>query len=185
MPPAVFPYRVSVIRRSLIKNAVFVAIGSVYFAVASPLQWHWVDVAMLAGICFYSARLAYDIVRMTRPLPILIIDDHGVRDPALGNMLVPWQAIKEIRIGRFRGLGQLFLIAASEHLTANPGGIVLRLANWIKGARAGRKSADMALPMSPSVALDATLDDIVAAIQARPQASAIAIVEAGAGPTSS
>lgn len=177
MPPTTFPYRASVIKRSLWSNAALVALGGLYFMMARPLQWHWVDIAMLLGFCFYSVRFLYDIVRMNRPLPAVIIGDDGLRDPALGGILIPWAAIKEIRIGRARGLAQLFLIANSERLTEDPSSIALKLANWARGARAGQKSADMALPMSPSVALEAPLNDVLQDIRARPSAASIVITE--------
>jgi hypothetical protein len=183
MPPVTFPYRASVIRRSLWVNAAFVALGLFYFAVARPLKWTWVDVAMLVGLVFYGTRCIYDAVRLMRPIPAVIIDDDGLRDPALGNLLIPWAAIKEIRVDRMRGLSQLFLIAESERLSASPGGAALKFVNWIRGARAGRKSTDMALPMSPSVALEAGMDEILATIRARPQCTYIQISDSHPGAT--
>ncbi len=183
MPPVSFPYRASVIRRSLWVNAAFVALGLFYFAVARPLKWTWVDVAMLLGLAFYGARGLYDAVRLTRPMPVVVIGADGLRDPALSDLLIPWAAIKEIRVDRMRGLSQLFLIAESERLSASPGGAALKFANWIRGARAGRKSTDMALPMSPSVALEAGMDEILAAIRARPQSASIQISDSHPGAT--
>jgi len=185
MPPTRFPYRASVVRRSLYVNAALVALGLFYFVAARPLQWHWVDFAMLLGLVFYGVRFLHDVVRLSRPLPALVIGDDGLSDPALSGQPIPWEAIREIRVGRVRGLGQLFLIAESERLPTSPGGVAIKFANWVRGARPGRKSADMALPMSPSVALEATMDDVVAAIRARPRGTTIPIVEAQPGTTAS
>lgn len=182
MPPISFPYRASVIRRSLWVNAAFVALGLLYFVIARPLKWHFVDVAMLLGLVFYAARALYDVVRLMRPMPAIVMSDDGLRDPALGDALIPWNAIKEIRVGRMRGLGQLFLIADSQHLSASPGGPTLRFANWVRGARAGQQGADFVLPMSPTVALEAGTDDLIAAIRARPLSAVLEISDAGATP---
>jgi len=158
-------------------NAVLVALGLVYFVIARPLQWHWVDMAMLAGLCFYGARFLYDLVRIVRPLPAVTISDDGLRDPALGNVLIPWSAIKEIRISRVRGLGQLFLIADAERLSASPGSVAIKLANWVRGARAGRKGPDMALPMTPSAALEAPFETVLQEVRTRSSPASVAITE--------
>ncbi len=78
MPPISFPYRTSVIRRSLWANAAFVALGLLYFVVARPLKWHFVDVAMLLGLVFYAARTLYDVVRLMRPMPAIVMSDDGL-----------------------------------------------------------------------------------------------------------
>jgi len=177
MPPTEYPYRAHILRRRVWASSFVVAMGGLYFAAGRPIQWTWLDIAMLAIVSLYAVRLAYNLVGLTQPPPKVIISDEGLRDPALGGGLISWSAIKEIKISRSRGLWQLFLVAGSERLSFDPGGPALRIANRLRGARAGRKGPDVALAMTPSAALDAVLDDLLQDIRSRPSAASIAITE--------
>lgn len=181
MPPTEYPYRAHIVRRRVWASAFVVAMGALYLAAARPIQWTWVDIAMLAIVSLYAVRLAYNLVGLIQPPPQVIISDEGLRDPAIGSALIPWPAIKEIKVSRSRGLWQLFLVADSERLSFDPGGLAIRIANLVRGARAGRKGPDIALAMTPSAALDASVDDVLQDIRSRPSASSIAITESGSG----
>jgi hypothetical protein len=183
MPPTEYPYRAHILRRRVWASAFVVGMGALYFLAARPIQWRWFDITMLAIVGLYAVRLAYSLVGLRQPPPKVIISGEGLRDPALGSALIPWSAIKEIKVSRSRGLWQLFLVADSQRLSFDPGGLSLRIANRIRGARAGRRGPDIALAMTPSAALDAALDDVLQDIRSRPSAASIAIDESGTSPS--
>jgi len=176
MPPTEFAFKKSLIKRRIWISGVLVAVAAAYFALAGLTFQHWMDALVLLALGLYSYRLVRDLVRLSRPTPAVIITDEGLKDPGLNSVLIPWGAIKEIRVSAPGKLaGQLFLIADAAELQADPGTFAIRMANWIRGARAGRKGPDMALAMTPVVALDARLDDILRDIRSRAPAASIPI----------
>lgn len=176
MPPTEFAFKKSIIKRRIWISGAIVAVATAYFALAGLAFQHWMDALVLIAMGLYSYRLVRDLVRLGRPMSTVIISDEGLRDPGLGSVLIPWAAIKEIRASApGRLAGQLFLIAESAGFQADPGTFPIRVANWIRGARAGRKGRDLVLAMTPVVALDARLDDILKDIRSRAPTAAIPI----------
>jgi len=180
MPPTEFTFKRSLIKRRIWISGAIVAVATAYFALAGLSFQHWTDALVMLALGLYSYRLVRDLVRLGRPTPAVIISDEGLKDPGLGSVLIPWAAIKQIRVSAPGKLaGQLFLIADPARFQADPGTFPIRAANWIRGARAGRKGRDMVLAMTPVVALEARLDDILGDIRSRAPTAAIPLHHSG------
>jgi hypothetical protein len=153
------------------------ALACLAYAASSGLTYSVPDFILLAviGVAFYRIYESLAIL-MTRT-PAIVISDDGVRDAMLGDTLIPWTAITEIKtVAPDNGLavGLLLMVDAAQ-LRSIPGPISGRIINFLSGARAGRVNRRIALLMTPVAALDATLGDLLDQIRARTSAASIPI----------
>jgi hypothetical protein len=161
-----FQYSDRIIRRKLWINTGIAMTGVVYAAVYG-LSHSLFDFFVLAMIGLALHRVYRSFVILTTRMPAIVISDDGLRDAHLGDILIPWTAISEVRTVAPDGLavGLLLMVDATQ-LRQIPGPITGRIINFIAGARPGRSNRRMALLMTPAAALDTTLTELIDNIRA-------------------
>lgn len=176
MEPARFDYSEGVIRRKLWINSTLAVIGFVYAALSGP-TWSVFDAAVLIVIALSVYRLYDSALILHKRMPAIMVSDDGLYDAHLGGTLIPWGAIREIRaiaIGNRMGTGLLLMVDAAQ-LRRIPGPLTSQIANIAVGAWPGRAGRQMILLMTPAIALNASLGDILDQIRARRLAARIPI----------
>jgi hypothetical protein len=177
MGPTQFQYRALIIKRKLGINTGLCALGIAY-AAAYGLTYSVPDFVVLTVIGVALYRIYDTLTILVTGAPAIVISDDGVRDALLGDMLIPWTAISEIKtIAPANGfaIGLLLMVDAAQ-LRSIPGPISGRIVNFLSGARPGRVNRRMALLMTPAAALDTTLSELIDQIRARASAARIPIL---------
>ena len=132
-------------------------------------------VLTLIGLSLY--RMYWSLLILWKKLPAIVINDDGLRDAHLGDVLIPWTAIREIKTitpENGLGIGLLLMVDAAQFRTI-PGPISGRIINFFTGVRPGRSNRRMALLMTPVIALDTTLTELLGQIRARDLAASIPV----------
>lgn len=166
MKPTCFDYKKSLIRRRIWISSVFIFIGILGLGLDGlSLSYSTGLYIFVAG--FYAYRVIRDVILLFRSAPAVTISDEGIQDAHFGNVLIPWTAITEIKTsspGKSFG-SMIVLIAEASQIETSPGPLPVRFANWVIGANSQKENKQMALPMTVTVALDATLDHLLDAIR--------------------
>jgi hypothetical protein len=179
MGPTQFQYSLCIIQRKLGINTALAAIGLTYAAIWG-LTYSLIDFLVLGLIGLSLHRAYQSLLILTKRRPAIVISDDGLRDAHLGNILIPWAAIREIKaIAPDDGMaiGLLLMVDAAQFRSI-PGPLAGRIINFVTGARPGRPNRRMALLMTPAVALDVTLADLLEQIRSRCPAAGIPISRA-------
>lgn len=166
-------YSAGIIRRKLWINT-WISVAGVVYAAVCGLSYSLFDFFVLAIIGLALHRAYRSFVILASRMPAIVISDDGLRDAHLGDILIPWSAISEVRTVAPDGLavGLLLMVDATQFRSI-PGPITGRIINFITGARPGRSNRRMALLMTPAAALDATLAELIDHIRARSPATRI------------
>jgi hypothetical protein len=61
--------------------------------------------------------------------------------------------------------GAVIFFLDAEKMDWMPGAIQLRMANWIRGVRAGQSEKQIVLMLTPSIALRVSFDELINAIE--------------------
>lgn len=180
MGPTQFQYSALIIKRKLGINTVLAGGGFLY-AATYGLTYAVPDFIVLTVIGIALYRIYQSLAILMTGTPAIVISDDGVRDAMLGDVLIPWAAISEIRtIAPDNGLAVgLMLMVDAAQLRSIPGPISGRVINFLSGARPGRINRRMALLMTPVAALDVTIVELVDQIRARASATRIPIQRDG------
>lgn len=176
MEPSVFYFSARLIwRRVAVKGGILMLVAIyIYYAPWPPSDW-WDYAIAVIGVLYLV-----EFVRALRialgPRPSLIISDEGIRDPKIGDFFIPWSAIKKIQTinnpkSMFAGAAILAETRAIDFRKLSP------LYRYALGLRrgSGKKLAETPLLMTSPAALENSLDDLLEAIAARPNAAGIAI----------
>ncbi|CFX46919.1 protein of unknown function [Candidatus Filomicrobium marinum] len=167
MNPIHFAYDNRIIWRTIIISALLVAGAvSVVLIEKDPSFPQWLYYVVVLAIPIYAFKLIRAVLKIVQPAPAITISDSGIRDASWGRTTVPWQAIlriKETRVSRKLG-GVIFFLDA-EKMDWMPGPIQLKLANWIRGVRAGQPGEQIVLMLTPSAALQVSFDELINAIK--------------------
>lgn len=166
MQPTEYYYKPAIIRRRVWINAVFVMVGFAALGLnglASP----YITTFIALFIALYFYRFIRDIRLSSNPPPAVIISDEGILDRHLGKRLVPWEVITEIKASQSPKSfgGGVFLIADGTKLSFSPGPAMVRLANWLRN-----DNTKIALPMTPVLTLETSLDDLLEDLRQRGKA---------------
>ena len=166
MQPTTFPYKLSLLRRRAVVNAVFALLPLVYFLIKEPATPIWIDGIVLTSGIYFSYQLARDVMVLARPRPTVTISDEGITDPHFGGMLVPWQAIKEIKATNPATTfgGSIFLIADRSKFDDKNLSRLMKIAPKPAILAGVIAPNTVACPMTPLIALEATMQDLLSAI---------------------
>ncbi len=171
MKPSRFYLKKSLIKRRILISSIFIVACTASLGLGVPSLNYFTGI-LIVGAVYYAYKLAGGVILLFRNAPAITISDDGVRDSHFGDTLIPWTAITEIKattpskvFGRNFG-SMVILIAEASDLKTSPGPLAVRFANWVRGARPGVENKQLALPMTVTIALEATLDDLLEAIRA-------------------
>jgi hypothetical protein len=170
MKPTLFAYEKSLIKRRIWINGFFILATSACLILGDSSHKHFAAIFILGGT-YYSYKLIRDLILLFQSAPAITISPDGVRDAHLGNILIPWASITEIKTttpcksyGKRFG-SMIILFAKASQLKTSPGPLAVRFANWIRGAKPGLDNELSVLPMTVTIALEDTLDDLLDAIR--------------------
>jgi hypothetical protein len=153
--------------------------GIIYAAI-SGLGYNLIDFLVLGLIGLSIYRVYQSVFILMKKRPAIVISDDGLRDAHLGDILIPWAAIREIKaIAPDNGMaiGLLLMVDAAQFRSI-PGPLTGQIINFVTGARPGRPNRRMALLMTPAAALDVTLSVLLEQIRVRCLAADIPISRA-------
>ncbi|MGI9423840.1 MAG: hypothetical protein ACR2PA_11645 [Hyphomicrobiaceae bacterium] len=170
MTTRAFRYKTHLIWRRVVVKGVALALVSIYFSLIPTPFSQWWDYAMAAIGAWYVIALFHALKIAMGPVPQVVISNDGIRDPKIGDLLVPWSAIKEIKT--HSKFGSIFLFANRDALDSGKLSIFSRYAPLL-GYKAGEQHNVFPLPMTPSIALEESMDNLLSAIQAHPAAAKI------------
>lgn len=170
MKPTLFAYKKSLIKRRIWVSSIFIVAFASCLGVRVPSLNYFTAIFIL-GLAYYSYKLVGDVILLFQSAPAITISHDGVRDTHLGNVLIPWASISQIKTttpckshGKRWG-SMVILFAEASQLQTNPGPFAVRFANWVRGARPGVENELIVLPMTVTIALEATLEDLLEAIR--------------------
>ena len=173
MEPTAFPYNRRLIWRRVIVKGIVLTLVPVYFAFVDTPFTHWWDYAMLAVGAWYLVEVLRALKVAVGKTPQVIIGDDGIRDPRIGALSIPWSAIEEVRTYNVGSVsGSIFLFADRKRFDTSKLSLFTRYAPLI-GHKSGPGRDVFPLAMTPSVALESTVDDVIADIRSRPAAAGI------------
>ena len=162
-----FAYANRIIWRAIIISALVLVIAvSVVLFTDEPTFPQWLYYLVVLAVPIYAYKLIRETLKIVIPSPAITISVDGIRDAFWGRAPVPWQAILKIKESRVsRKLGGVIFFVDAEKMDWIPGPIQLRVANWIKGVRAGQSGKQIVLMLTPSVALQVTFDELINALE--------------------
>jgi hypothetical protein len=178
MKPTFFAYKKSLIKRRIWVSGFFIfATGACL--ILGDTSYIYFTAIFILGLAYYSYKLVGDVILLFQTAPAITISDEGVRDAHLGNILIPWASISQIKTttpGKSHGKrwgSMVILFAEASGLKTSPGPLAVRFANWVRGAKPGADDELIVLPMTVTIALEATLDDLLEAIHSHAPAPSI------------
>lgn len=170
MKPTRFAYKKNLVKRRIWVSSVFIVACTAVLGLGDPSLNYFAGI-LIFGVAYYSYKLLRDVFLLFQSAPAITISDDGVRDEHLGNVLIPWASISEIKTttpcksyGKRWG-SMVILFTKASQLTTSPGPLAVRFSNWLRGAKPGMDNELIVLPMTVTIALEATLDDLLEAIR--------------------
>lgn len=178
MDNIVIAYRRGFLKRGVWVSALLVGLVVAYFWLQAGALSDWSGRLMaLLGIWF-AARLGIATRKLMNP-PEVSIGPEGIADGSWNAVRVPWDAVARISLSRRPakwGEG-IFLDVDGTRLPRGKLPISLRIsaaiAAWFDPSRGDR----LILPLTPVMALEATMDEIVTAIEAHTGPRGIEIMD--------
>ena len=170
MKPTLFAYKKSLIKRRIRISVFLIFATGACLGLGNSSHKYFAAIFIL-GVAYYSYKLLRDVILLFQSAPAITISDDGVRDAHLGNILIPWASISEIKTTTpYNSYGKrwgsmVILFAKASQLKTSPGPFAVRFANWVRGAKPGVDNELIVLPMTVTRALEATLDNLLEAIR--------------------